>query len=346
MASESDITVKSPAVISLFGEHAMTYGKFALSTAIALYATCSVKRTPDRNLWIHLADYDRASMPFYPGKLELLYESYNARRSQSDYVKENEDIDPRLLPYATVAAKLIFEFNLDVFGKEVFISSNIPQNSGASSSAACLTAFTIGLTRSMGPVTGGVVADAVMMEMAREGEKVAHRYEGVGRLDILASYYGGYVSTMNGGRHESLSNTLDLVLINTGSKKSASDIASQIRKIYDTKKPETEEILEKMGRCASEGLEALSKGDIAKVGELMSKNHELIWELGVSNSTIEQIIEVAKSCGALGAKMEDGGGIVVAVGKDAPALAEAIWKEGFPASVTSVSFAGASSYLK
>ena len=44
--------------------------------------------------------------------------------------------------------------------------------------------------------------------------------------------------------------------------------------------------------------------------------------------------------------MEDGGGIVVAVGKDAPALAEAIWKEGFPASVTSVSFAGASSYLK
>ncbi len=346
MISDSEMTVKSPAVISLFGEHAMAYGKFALTSAIDLYATCSVKRVPDRNLWIHLSDYDQASMPFYPGKLELLYESYNARRSQADYVKENEDIDARLLPYVTVAAKLIFEFNLDIFGKEVFISSNIPQQSGASSSAACLTAFAVGLTRSMGPVTGGVVADAVMMEMAREGEKVAHRYEGVGRLDILASYYGGYVSTMNGGRHESLSNNLDLVIIDTGTKRSSLDVAADIRKLYDTKKTETENTLEEIGKCASDGLEALSKGDLQKVGDLMSKNHEFYREMGISNDKIEQIIEVAKGCGAFGAKMEDGGSIVLALSKDSKALAEAIWKEGYPASVTSVSFNGASSYLK
>ena len=69
-------------------------------------------------------------------------------------------------------------------------------------------------------------------------------------------------------------------------------------------------------------------------------------KFALSNSNIEQIIEVAKSCGALGAKMEDGGGLVVALGKDAPTLAEAIWKAGYPASVTSVSFSGGSSYLK
>ena len=42
--TESDITVRSPAKIILFGEHAVVYGKQAIAASVGLYTICWLKQ--------------------------------------------------------------------------------------------------------------------------------------------------------------------------------------------------------------------------------------------------------------------------------------------------------------
>ena len=51
------------------------------------------------------------------------------------------------------------------------------------------------------------------------------------------------------------------------------------------------------------------------IGKLLNDNHRLLQEMGVSNHTLDQIVNTCLKCGALGAKMSGGGkgGIVIAL---------------------------------
>lgn len=59
----------------------------------------------------------------------------------------------------------------------------------------------------------------------------------------------------------------------------------------------------------------LLAGELAELGQLMSKNHRLLVELGVSTAGLDQAVHVAEQAGALGAKLTGagGGGCVVAL---------------------------------
>jgi mevalonate kinase len=61
--------------------------------------------------------------------------------------------------------------------------------------------------------------------------------------------------------------------------------------------------------------EALCSGDWNRVGELMNRNHDMLREIGVSRSELDRMVELARSAGALGAKLTGGGlgGCVVAL---------------------------------
>ncbi|MFU8807075.1 MAG: mevalonate kinase, partial [Bradymonadaceae bacterium] len=75
---------------------------------------------------------------------------------------------------------------------------------------------------------------------------------------------------------------------------------------------------ETIGDVATEGAHALQAGNLDRVGELMNINHGLLCALGVSTIDLDTACEVARSCGALGAKLTGagGGGCVVALAHD------------------------------
>jgi mevalonate kinase len=80
-----------------------------------------------------------------------------------------------------------------------------------------------------------------------------------------------------------------------------------------------------------EGLEA---GDLEKVGKMMTENHEILIEMGLSHEKLISLCNVALEKGALGAKLTGGGmgGYMIALtpGKDLhERVASAIEKEGF-----------------
>lgn len=334
---------KAPGVVKLFGEHAVVYGKLALGVAIDLYATARLTGSKRRELRITLLDLEGRAISLDENKLKDLYESYKKRKSISNYIEKNGKIDLEMLPYATIAARLANEFGLEVTEVEVEITSKIPKQSGCASSAACSTAFAVALIKN----SGSELDDATVIDIARDGERISHKSEGAGRIDVATSYYGGYVSTAGEGRREQIKAIMDIILIDTGPKKSTAETVGTVRKLYDKDREATEKRLAEIEKCTIEGIKALSDEDLELAGRYMYRDHELLRDLGVSSKGLDKAVEIAKENKAYGAKLSGGGGggLAIAVSKDPKILVKALMKERFGASIVGISFEGAKDFL-
>ena len=80
-----------------------------------------------------------------------------------------------------------------------------------------------------------------------------------------------------------------------------------------------EKIFKQINELTLEAVEAIKKYDLDQLGELMNINQGLLNALQVSSRELEELIEIARRNGALGAKLTGGGGggamIALAPGK-------------------------------
>jgi len=80
------------------------------------------------------------------------------------------------------------------------------------------------------------------------------------------------------------------------------------------------------------GREAVSRGDLTRLGQLMNADHALLQALTVSDPVLDQLVDAARSAGALGAKLSGGGrggNMIALVTPNAQtAVAEALLKAG------------------
>jgi mevalonate kinase len=310
--------------------------------AVDMYATAMVHDTDSEEIDIILEDFDGISASFDKKALSSIYSSYKNKKSIRDYIDQS-NINEHILPYATIASRLANEFGLKVTGKVVRITSKVPLQVGCASSASCSTAFTVALLRSVGKR----LEDSVVIDVARDGERVVHKSEGAGRIDVIPSYFGGYTSTKDGGRREPIDVQLNMVLINTGPKKSTAETVGNVRKLYEKDREGTEKKLEEIEECAIKGLKALAKGDLVEGGKYMYRDQELLKELGVSSKGLDKVVELAKKNGAYGAKLSGGGGggMAVAICKDPEALIKVMEENGFKSYVAKVALKGAKEYM-
>jgi mevalonate kinase len=75
-----------------------------------------------------------------------------------------------------------------------------------------------------------------------------------------------------------------------------------------------------------DGVAAVERGDVEALGAAFDRNQALLATLGVSSPAIETRVAAARAAGALGAKLTGGGagGAIIAVARDADALAAAM----------------------
>ncbi len=336
-------SVDAPGVIKGFGEHAVVYGRTAIAVAIDIYATASVSAESGETMELRLLDFEESAR-FSLSELRHIYEEYRSRTSIEEYIKNSSRIDAHALPYAVVAARLVNETGMERLPSVVEIHSEIPMQSGCASSAACSTAFAVALAR----FSGVRPEDHKMVDIAREGERIVHRSEGAGKVDVIASYYGGYVSTADGGKRVPIEVRLNMVLVDTGPKKSTAETVGNVRRLYQQDREATEKRLEEIERCAVEGLKALASGDLVKGGEYMYRDHEILRELGVSSEGLDKAVGIAKKNGAYGAKLSGGGGggIAVVLCRETGGMVKAMEEAGFKAYVAEVSLSGARDFLE
>jgi mevalonate kinase len=165
-------------------------------------------------------------------------------------------------------------------------------------------------------------------------------YHGVASgVDNTASTYGGLLlfQLKGGQQHFEKIRTprpFEIVLANSGITANT----AKLDEFIDKQKKEAPALFaERLKTITNQGHDmrkALEAGDLDHVGQLMSKNHELLIDMEMSHATLDYLCKLALEKGALGAKVTGGGrgGYMVSLtpGKELQErVASAFEKEGY-----------------
>lgn len=128
-------------------------------------------------------------------------------------------------------------------------------------------------------------------------------------FDVAVAAYGGALYFKNGGGViEQLSiSQLPLIIGYSGTK---ADTATIVKKISQEYKKNTRfaPIFSSIGNIVDTAKNTLVEGNFEKAGKLMTENHRLLQELGVSTKKLNEMVEAAISAGAYGGKLSGAGG--------------------------------------
>ena len=169
-------------------------------------------------------------------------------------------------------------------------------------------------------------------QLANEAFNIEYETQGLGSpIDTSTISAGGFVLT-NGNEGIPLwkiekngvtwnfssipTRNMDLVVVYSGSKGSTREQVAKVRKFYE-RGSFAKDIMKRIGNITQEGVKAVTKGDIVKVGELMNENHSELKVFGISTEQIEKIVSIGREYG-YGAKLTGagGGGAVIIIPRE------------------------------
>jgi len=273
------ISARAPGKCIVFGEHAVVHGAPELVFAIDLATQVFVA----------------------PGSVTRL----NA----------DDEALPRN-PYFRAAIETAWKDGAPV---EVRTVSRIPKSAGLGSSAA----FVAGLSAALSSARGGIDR-ATLAQQSFEIERTA---QGVGSPGDTSTVVAGGFVAINGGPGDPLWSIRSpdhrwevrrvndpgwvWVVAYSGIPRSTADAVRAVGTRLAA--PGGPELLEEFRSVATQGIEAVGRGDRPAVAELLQRNQELLREVGVSHPRLEALLEAAAPA-AEGAKLTGagaGGSVVV-----------------------------------
>ncbi len=158
-------------------------------------------------------------------------------------------------------------------------------------------------------------------------------------VDNTASTYGGVLlyQVKNEQKHFEqidVKKPLDVVLANSGVTSDTSTLGAFVDQIRDGNPDLFEKRLKTITGQALEMKTALESGDLEKAGSIMTENHKILINMGLSHEKLIYLCNLADEKGALGAKVTGGGrgGYMVALtpGEDLQDdVATAMEQEGY-----------------
>ena len=294
--------------VVLLGEHAVIYGGHALAVPISLKIRARVEDTPNEG--VHLA------VPAWGVDGQL-----RKNDAQNSLHRSLEAILERLgLQQRNIAIKVFPE---------------VPRAMGLGGSAALAVAVIRALSLHFGLNLG----DEDINGLAFESEKVAHGTPS--GVDNALATFGRPLLFKKGSpyRPVHLAKPLQLVLGLSGIESLTAKMVAQVERAWNKNQGLYDSIFEDINCLTLQALTALEADDLELLGELMNINQGLLNALQVSSWELEELIQVARKCGALGAKLtgSGGGGSIVALCADnAERVADGIRKAGYRAIITTL----------
>ena len=98
------------------------------------------------------------------------------------------------------------------------------------------------------------------------------------------------------------------VIADTGEKIPTREMVANVRNLYESAPETYGAIFSQIGQITRDARQALTQGDLERLGPLMNRNQLLLQDLQVSTSSLETLIATALEAGAVGAKLSGGGG--------------------------------------
>lgn len=289
----------------VFNEHFVVYGVPSIVSAIGKYTLAKI--TPGSKPGWTLEDNRKATPKYKEDKLE----------QQKESIKN-----------------IISTMNLDLSteGVHILLEGNLYCASGIGASAASCVA----IARAFDEYFGLNLSDEEINTIAYEGEKGYHGTPS--GVDNTASTFGGLIWFQKGDQAAidriEIHNPIEIVIGNTGKVADTKAAVAGVRKRREEHPEKYQEIFDRAENITYLAKDALQNGDLKEVGKLMNENHKLLQQIEVSSRELNFLVEVARTNGALGAKLTGGGlgGNMIALtpGRQLQEqVANAIEKEGF-----------------
>jgi mevalonate kinase len=293
------VVASAPAKVILFGEHFVVYGEPAIVLAIDKRVYATVERRNDKRLHIRSTNLDIAA---YFEKGAFMIEKGEGKEAKLKF-------EPIKL-----AVERVLE-NCEEVGLDVEINSTVPVAAGLGSSAAVVAAVATATAALMGVK----MTKEDVFRTAYEAEKLVHGTPS--GVDPAISTFGGTLLFQidTGFKALEVKSDIPLVVGDTGVERATRIQVEKVRSMMNSY-PQVAEALKKAAReIVLRAMDALKENDLKTLGELMNINHALLYGVGVSDESLEWLINAAMKAGALGAKLTGagGGGCMIALASDA-----------------------------
>ncbi|GET91047.1 mevalonate kinase, putative [Leishmania tarentolae] len=274
--------------VILFGEHFVVHGAEAIVAGISEYTECHLEVTPGvPGLEV---DDQRPAIPGYIAQKRE--EQKKAHQLVLDHLKVDLSKD----------------------GLKMLICGPLVPSSGIGASASDVVA----LSRALNELYLLNLTEEEVNQSAFVGEGGYHGTPS--GVDNTAATYGGLISYR---RHNGKSSfkriafqqRLYLVVVSTGITASTTNVVNDVKKMKQQQPEHFRRLYDNYTHIVSNAREALQKGDLQRLGQLMNANHDLCREIDVSCRELESVVQTCRAYGALGAKLSGTGrgGIAVAL---------------------------------
>jgi len=265
--------------IILLGEHAVVYGRHAIAAPIPLAIQAHVERGGDG--------------------VELIIPRWGVEQRLHRSAEKQHSFEKSL-------AMIFRTLGLEQESMRVEIFPNVPRAMGLGGSAAIAVATIRALDRcfELG------LDDERVNELAFECEKIAHGTPS--GIDNTLSVYGQSMLFRAGEsplrRVIEIERPVQLVVGISGIESLTAATVARVRKAREAHPKLYNRIFDQIDSLVLQGVEALAGQDLETLGELMNVCQGLLNAMQVSSWELEEMIQIARSHGALGAKLTGGGG--------------------------------------
>jgi len=292
------IVAKAPAKTILVGEHAVVYNQPAIAFPInQIQAKTTILANPIGQ----------------PDEINFLAQDIFLN---TKYIELPEDHP--------------FKVAVDIIKKEariyhypactVRINSEIPIAAGLGSSAAISVSLLKGLSLFIGlKLNNQQIADlAYQIEIKYHGTP-----SGIDNT-VIAFNQPIYFIKNKGFHIINPKENLTLVIANSGVTGNTKEAVAGVKIRWQQHQDQYNELFSKIGQIVTKAENAIISGDLNYLGCLLTENHKILMEIGVSHPILDTMVKVAISSGALGAKLCGSGlgGNMIAL--TSPDLAEKI----------------------
>lgn len=294
--------------IILLGEHAVVYGRPALAAAIPRGCEAWAERAQDSTLSVEPWGVTvRAAEPEQDPERELL------RRG-----------------FAVICGRYNEAHG---GGFKLTARMGIPGGAGLGGSAA----LSVSVIRALDTLLSVSHTEREVIELSMAWEREFHGNPS--GIDSAMAARGGVALYRRGEELAGVQagGSLSLVVANSGEHGSTKAMVASVARQHARDQVKAEQIFDAIAAIVCNGKSALEAGERERFGQLMDLNQTLLNSLMLSTNTLEEMCQLARAAGALGAKLTGGGGggCMIALGRDAESaesIASALrarWQEAF-----------------
>jgi mevalonate kinase len=268
----------APGKAILLGEHAVVYGRPALAVPVTrVQATATVTPGTDEAFWIELPDVGR----------RYRFEAAPA-----------ED------PIAAAARMVLAQAGQAALpGGTLRIESTIPVAAGLGSGAAVCTAA----ARALGAALGLALSNDEVSRLVFETEKLLHGTPSGIDNTVVAHARPIYFVKGRPPAPCEVRRPFLLLMGDTGRPSPTKVTVGEVRAAWERDPARYNALFDEIAVLVERGRSALAGEGEEGLGPLLTANHLLLRQIGVSGPELERLVEAALAAGAAGAKLSGGG---------------------------------------